>query len=101
MWSVADDLAGELEARDIGRSTGRSGISTGALHEVSPIEGRAVHADEDFPVSGNWSGALLKLEDIWSTGGGNDGGAHEGWELHGREDRPFYASVSFVYRSVL
>ena len=57
--AVRDDLAGELEAGDVGAATGRRRVEAGALHEVGAVEPGAVHAHEHLARTGLGIGAVL------------------------------------------
>ena len=58
----ADDLAGELEARDVGRRAGRRRIATAQLHHVGAVQPAPRDAHEHLAGAGDGVGVLAQLD---------------------------------------
>ena len=67
---AGDDLARELQARDVLRSPRRRGIVAGELHHVGAVEPGGLHADQQLPVLGLWIRVLDDLDLAVADGGG-------------------------------
>ena len=53
------DLAGELQARDVGRGAGRRRVGAPPLEHVRPVQARGAHANQQLALAGLGIGALL------------------------------------------
>jgi hypothetical protein len=63
-----DDVTGELEARHVGRCTGRRRIRTFALMNVGAIEPRRCDLDLDFARAGIAHVELAELDHLGTAG---------------------------------
>jgi hypothetical protein len=78
------DLAGELQARDVGRRVGRRGVGAHALQQVGAVDGRRPHPDPDLPARGLGRGAFDEGEDVGSSWLGDRDRSHAGTIPHER-----------------
>ncbi len=58
----ADDLAGQLEAGDVGGRAGRRRVEAGDLQPVGAVEPGGPHRDEHLAGAGHGVGVLAPLE---------------------------------------
>ena len=68
--AAGDDLARELQARDVGRNTRRRRIVTGNLQDVGTVEPSGADTDQQLAVLGLWSGTIGDLDLAVDDGGG-------------------------------
>ena len=73
--AAGDDLAGQLEAGDVGGRARRRGVAAGELQHVGAVEPGGAHADEQLAVLGLGIGMLGDLDPAVADGGGSHGGA--------------------------
>ena len=67
---AGDDLARELQARDVGGRARRRGIMPGELHHVGAVEPGGLHADQQLPVLGLRIRVFGDLDLAVANGGG-------------------------------
>src|SRR5262249_28752351 len=70
-------LAGQLDARDIGRSVGWRWVSAHSLEEVGAVDGGGADAHGDLATAGLGRRHLAELEDLGTAEAADDDGLHQ------------------------